>query len=90
MIEHKLKRKILNRNYTSLSHAVVDKKYDLVVVSDYRLRKYITHSDITIKIITKNREARIEKRNEKINDFPIKQIHTKHYSTNNFYTLLND
>ena len=66
-IKYKLNKIIKNnKKILSIWSIINDKNYDLVVISDYKLRKYINYCDILISIETeeKSRKERLVKRSE--------------------------
>ena len=84
------KNNFLKKWYFDLSKSVRDKNYDVVILSDYKLRKYIDFTDITLKVTSNNRENNLNKRWEKISDFSREEIRSRLFVTNNFYTLNNN
>jgi len=89
LLKEKFKHKI--RTF-SLNHIVHNKVYDLIIVSDYRVRNHINHFDILIRIEAeeKLRMERIQTRDGVNVTYPKKYIYSKHTRTNNFYTILNN
>ncbi len=79
----------------SLNHILYNKTYDFVIISDYKLRKYVNNVDvlINIEVDEKVRKIRLKERErggENLSDFSSQNIQSNNFECDYFFTIKND
>ncbi len=76
----------------SLNYILYNKTYDFVLISDYKLRKYVDNVDVLInmEVDEKMRKKRLQQRGEQLSDFSSQCIRSNVFSCDYFFTIKND
>jgi len=81
--------KKINNKFKSLNQVIYDKTLDNIVISDYRLVKYVDNVNILINLELDEeiRTKRLSKRDNQIIIYPNKKIKNSNFSTDHLFTI---